>query len=161
LVALDRLPRPARGLLAVLVSLLLFGLLTASLTLAPSGGQPGHRRSSNDGGRTQHPSEPGLSAASAPAGRFLQGYLAFSYGHGRVSGIRDADPELLRALAGQRVPPAARKRRPRVTALQVKESAPAVAQATATIADGSAVHYPLVFYLERRPRGWLVTRLAD
>jgi hypothetical protein len=161
LAALDRLPRRARRLLAVLVPLLLFGLLIASLTLAPSAEQPAHRRPINDGGRTHRPSAPVLAAARAPARRFLQSYLAFSYGHGRVSAIRDADPQLLRALAGQRVPPAARKRRPRVTALQVKESAPAVAQATATIADGSAIRYPLVFYLERRPRGWLVTRLAD
>jgi hypothetical protein len=102
-----------------------------------------------------------VSAARAPARRFLEGYLAFSYGHGRLSAIADADRQLLRALQGQRVPPAARKRHPRILALRVEESAPGVARATATIADGRAIRYPLVFYLDRRPAGWLVTRLAD
>jgi hypothetical protein len=153
LVALAGLPRGAR----LLLPLLLFGLLIASLALAPSGGQPS---SSSDRGRAQR-SEPDLSMASGPARRFLQGYLAFSYGHGWVSRIRAADPRLLRALASQRVPPAARRRRPRIVALRVQESAPGVAEATAMIADGSGVRYPLVFYLERRSRGWLVTRLAD
>jgi hypothetical protein len=161
LTGLDRLPVGARRLLGVLLPLLLFGLLIASLALAPSGGQPAPRPPSNVGGHAQSRSEPVLAATSDRARRFLQGYLAFSYGHGPVSAIRDADPQLLQALAGQRVPPAARKRRPRITALRVEESAPDVAQATATIADGSGVRYPLVFYLERRPRVWLVTRLAD
>jgi hypothetical protein len=101
-----------------------------------------------------------MSAASGPAHRFLQGYLAFSYGHGRASAITDADPQLLRTLADQRVPAAARRRRPRIMALRVAQSVPGVAQATATVADGSGVRYPLVFYLERRPAGWLVARLA-
>ncbi|HEV3485063.1 MAG TPA: hypothetical protein VG106_06630, partial [Vicinamibacterales bacterium] len=108
LVALDRLPRGARRLLAVLLPLLLFGLLIASLALTPSGEPSGQRPSSSDGGPVQRRSEPDISMASGPARRFLQGYLAFSYGHDRLSAIRDADPVLLRTLAGQRVPAAAR-----------------------------------------------------
>lgn len=161
LTGLDTLPRGARRLLAVLGPLLLFGLLVASLALAPSGGPPAQRPSSGDRGRAQPRSEPDVSVASGPARRFLRGYLVFSYGHGRVSAIGDADPQLLRSLAGQRVPPAARTRRPRIVALRMEESARGVVQATATIADGSGVRYRLVFYLERRSRGWLVTRLAD
>jgi len=159
--ALDELPRGARRLLSVVVPLLLLGVLIAAVVLAPSPEQFAPRPSTGERGRTQPRHEPDVSAARAPARRFLEGYLAFSYGHGRASGIRDADPVLLRALAGQRVPPAARRRRPRITALRVEESAPGVARATASIADGSRVRYPLVFYLDRRPAGWLVTRLAD
>jgi hypothetical protein len=159
--ALDELPSGARRLLAVVVPLLLLGLLIAAVALAPSPQRPAPRQSRGDRRPIQRASQQGVSAARAPARRFLEGYLAFSYGHGRLSAIADADPLLLRALQGQRVPPAARKRHPRILALQVEESAPAVARATATIADGSALRYPLVFYLDRRPAGWLVTRLAD
>jgi hypothetical protein len=158
--ALDELPRGVRRLLAAVVSLLLLGVLIAAVALAPSPERPVRRPSTGVRGRIQSPREPGVSAARAPARRFLEGYLAFSYGHGRLSSIRDADPQLLRALTGQRVPPAARKRHPRILALRVQESAPGVAQATATIVDGSGVRYPLVFYLERPSRGWVVTRLA-
>jgi hypothetical protein len=160
LTGLDQLPRGVRRLLAVLLSLLLFGVLVGSVMLAASPQRPAHRPLSSDAERAQRSSGPGLSAARDRARRFLRGYLAFSYGHGRVSEIRDADPRLLRALRGQRVPPAARKRRPRIVALRLQESASGVAQATATVADGSAIGYPLVFYLERRPRVWVVTRLA-
>jgi hypothetical protein len=45
--------------------------------------------------------------------------------------------------------------------LQVLSQARETAQATATITDGSRLQYPLVFYLDRRPSGWIVTRLAD
>jgi hypothetical protein len=157
LTGLDQLPRGLRRLL----SLLLFGVLVGSAMLAASPQRPAHRPLSSDAERAQRSSGPGLSAARDRARRFLRGYLAFSYGHGRVSEIRDADPRLLRALRDQRVPPAARQRRPRIVALQLRESTPGVAQATATVADGSGIRYPLVFYLERRSRGWVVTRLAD
>jgi hypothetical protein len=159
--ALDDLPRGARRLLAVVIPLVLLGALIAVVALAPSAQQPAHRSSTGKRGRVQSPREPDVSAARAPARRFLEGYLAFSYGHGRLSSIRDADRRLLRSLGGQRVPSAARKRRPRILALRVQESAPGVVRAAATIADGSGVRYPLIFYLDHRPRGWLVTRLAD
>jgi hypothetical protein len=158
--ALDGLPRGVRRLLAVVVPSLLLGALIAAIALAPSPGQPIPRPSTGEGGRIQRAGEPDVSAARAPARRFLEGYLAFSYGHGRVSAITDADRQLLRALADQRVPAAARRRRPRIIALRVQQSVPGVAQATARVADGSGVRYPLIFYLERRSRGWLVTRLA-
>jgi hypothetical protein len=161
LTGLDQLPRGVRRLLAVLLSLLLFGVLVGSVILAASPQRPAHRSSSSDAERLQHSSRPGLSAARDRARRFLRGYLAYSYGHRRVSAIRDADPVLLRALEDQRVPPAARKRQPRIMALHLRESTPGVALATGTVADGSGIRYPLVFYLERRSRGWVVTRLAD
>jgi hypothetical protein len=159
--ALDELPSGARRLLAVAVPLLLLGAVIAAVALAPSPEPPARRPSTGNRRPIQRTSEPDVPAARAPARRFLEGYLAFSYGHGRLSAIADADRLLLRALQGQRVPPAARKRHPRILALRVEQSAPGVARAAATIADGSGIRYPLVFYLDRRPAGWLVTRLAD
>lgn len=104
-----------------------------------------------------------LSAAIDPARRFVEGYLAYAYGRGRVSAIPDADPQLLRALAGQRarVPPAAAKRRPRLTTLRVTSRSPRIAQATATVAGPSTVQYALVFLLERRAGRWTVTEIPD
>jgi hypothetical protein len=159
LMGLDRLPGGARRLLAVLLPLLLLGLLVFSLMIAPRGGRHA-QRSSSDGGRVPRAGAREVAAGGVARG-FLEGYLAFSYGHGRISAIHDADRGLLGALEGQRVPAAARNRRPRIVALRVKQTAPGVAEAAAMVADGSGIRYPLVCYLERRSRGWLVTRLAD
>ena len=102
-------------------------------------------------------------AAKAAAQRFLAGYLAFSYGRGRVSAIEAADPRLIGALERQRprVPPAARGRKAKVTSLQLLEQGRGAVQATATVNDGSGVRYPLVAYLDETASGWVVTRLGD
>jgi hypothetical protein len=175
--ALDRLPRAARRALVGVLPLLLLAALVATFAIAPSGHSDDasarrptarHRPSGTavvPRPRSTVPAapEPALSAATSPALRFLRGYLAYSYGRGPVHAIRAADPQLIAALrqARARVPPAARTSRPRSTTLQVLPQAPGTAQATATINDGSGPGYPLVFYLDRRPSGWTVTRLAD
>jgi hypothetical protein len=177
--ALDRLSPGARGALIVVSPLLLLAALVAAFAIAPhgrGGGAPPPHSSTTDHPRTQPtlipPSrpapatastEPALSAATGPALRFLRDYLAYSYGRVSLTAIRNADPGLIASLrrAHPRVPPAARKRRPRVTTLQVLSQAPSAAQATATISDGSGPQYPLIFYLDRRPGGWVVTRLGD
>ena len=186
LASLDRLPRGARRALTVLLPLALLGALVASLVFAPSnrdheakpvaGQTPPPTRST----ATPPPSAPArepdptppvggdvgggrpVAAAIDPARAFVESYVAFSYGRARLGAIRSADPALLRTFAGQRarVPPAQRKRHPRVVALQVRGFSPGVARATAVVADGE-VRYPLVFFLDRRPGGWLVTRMAD
>jgi hypothetical protein len=177
--ALDRLSPGARRALIVVSPLLLLAALVAAFAIAPhgrgGGASPPHL-STTDHPLAQHtiipPSrpapttastEPGLSDATGPALRFLRGYLAYAYGRGPLWAIRDADPRLIASLrrAHPRVPPAARKRRPRVTTLQVLPQARSAAQATATISDGSGPQYPLIFYLDRRPGGWIVTRLGD
>ena len=162
----------------IVIPLLLLAALVATFAIAPSGrrgdapAQPRAAEHRPVGTAVVPPSrpapapmaqEPALSAATDPAVRFLRGYLAYSYGRGSVRAIRDADPKLIASLrrARPRVPPAARKRRPRITTLQVLPQALGTAQATATIADGSGLQYPLVFYLDRRPGGWTVTRLGD
>jgi hypothetical protein len=175
--ALNRVPRLARRALMVVIPLLLLATLLGAFAIAP------HGRSASAATRhvvdrpTAQPSlappahpalaeaarEPPLSTATGAALRFLRGYLAFSYGRGPLHAIRDADPQLIASLhrAHPRVPPAARNRRPRVTTLQVLPQRRSTAQATATISDGRGPHYPLVFYLDRRPGGWTVTRLGD
>jgi hypothetical protein len=176
--ALDRLPRIAHRALIAAIPLLLLAGLVATFAIAPSGrggdtSVPGpaarHRATANRLLPAPRPApaaatgEPSLSAATGPALRFLHGYLASSYGRGRVQAIRAASRELIAALrrGRPRVPPAARTRRPRIASLQVLSQAPGTAQATATISDGSGVEYPLVFHLDRRASGWTVTRLAD
>jgi len=176
--ALDGLPRAARRALMIVIPPLLLAALVATFAIAPSGrggDAPARRPTAQHrppGTAVVPPSrpppapaahEPALSAATDPALRFLRGYLAYSYGRGRVQAIRDADPKLIASLRQPRprVPPAARTRRPRITTLQVLPQAPGTAQATATIGDGSGLQYPLVFYLDRRAGGWTVTRLGD
>jgi len=176
--ALDGLPRSARRALMAVIPPLLLAAVVATFAIAPSGrgGDAPARQPSAQHRPTDAPAAPiprpawaaaaresVLSEATDSALRFLRGYLAYSYGRGRLQAIRDASPKLIAALgqARPRVPPAARSRRPRLTTLQVLPQAPGTAQATATISDGSGLQYPLVFSLDRRPSGWTVTRLAD
>lgn len=179
--ALDRLPRGARRLLALMIPALLLGALVAAFALATARERRSQRserggaaraqtmkrtpRPTRDPAASRDVGQAALSAAIDPARRFVEGYLAYAYGLGRLSAIPDADPQLLRALAGQRarVPPAAARRRPRVSALRVTSRSPRMAQATATatVAGASAVQYALVFLLERRAGRWTVTEIPD
>ena len=184
LAVLDRLPRATRRALTVLLPLALLGALVASLVFASSnrdheakpvaGHTPPPTRSTATPtptpARAPDPTPPvggdvgsgPVAAAIDPARAFVESYVAFSYGRARVGAIRSADAALVRTFAGRqaRVPAAQRKRHQRVVALQVRGFSPAVARATAVIADGE-VRYPLVFLLDRRRGGWLVTRMAD
>ena len=185
LASLDRLPRAARRALTVLLPLALLGALVASLVLAPSNRDheakpagahtPPPTRSTATPtptpAREPDPTPPvggdiggggAVAAAIDPARAFVESYVAFSYGRARLGAIRSADPALVRTFAGQqaRVPLAQRRRDPRVVALRVGGFSPGVARATAVVGDGE-VRYPLVFFLDRRAGGWLVTRMAD
>ena len=181
LASLDRLPRGARRALTVLLPLALLGALAASLVLAPSkrdheakpvaGHTPPPTLSTPMPAREPDPTPPvggdigggrPVAAAIDPARAFVESYVAFSYGRARLGAIRSADAALVGTFAGQRarVPAAQRKRHPRVVALRVAAFSPGVARATAVVADGE-LRYPLVFFLDRRPGGWLVTRMAD
>jgi hypothetical protein len=48
-----------------------------------------------------------------------------------------------------------------VTSLQLTAQGPERVQATATVADGSGVAYPILLELVRRGNRWLVARLGD
>lgn len=176
---LDGLPRTARRALMAAIPVLLLVALVATFALAPfgpGGDNPAPRPAAARHRAAEAPvvpaalpapaaaaQEPSLSAATDRALRFLRGYLAYSYGRGPLDAVGAADRQLISALrqARSRVPPTARTRRPRITTLQVLAQAPGTAEATATVTDASGLLYPLVFYLDRRPSGWIVTRLAD
>ena len=183
LASLDRLPRGARRALAVLLPLALLGALAGSLVFAPSNRDheakpvathtPPPTRSTPTPmpAREPDPTPPvggdvgggrPVAAAIDPARAFVESYVAFSYGRALLGAIRSADAALVGTFAGQRarVSPAQRKRHPRVVALRVAAFSPGVARATAVVADGE-LRYPLVYFLDRQPGGWLVTRMAD
>lgn len=84
--------------------------------------------------------------------RFLAGYLPYLYGHGPVRALRGGTVELQRRLetARLRVPPAARKRRPRVVRLTVAPLDAGRWHAVATIADGGVARYPIELLLTTR-----------
>ena len=180
LAALDRLPQDARRALTVLLPVALLGALVASLLLAPHSRHHVNAPVAERARSATRPPSPGrpdptppvggqpggglgagsVAAAIDPGRAFIESYLSFSYGQARRRAIRAADPALVRTFADQRLPPAQAKRHPRVVALRVAAFSAGVARATAVVADGR-VRYPLVFFLERRPGGWLVTRMAD
>jgi hypothetical protein len=190
LARLDRLPRAARRALVLLLPLALLAALVASVVFVPrnehhrtrAAATPTHVgtattkppvSSTSPPGKataTPEPEKPAggdvgdrqVAAAIDPARGFIESYVAIAYGRARPRAIRGADPKLVRTLvAGRsRVSPAQRKRHPRVVALRVTAFSPDVAQATAVVADG-AVRYPLVFFLDHRHGGWLVTQMAD
>jgi hypothetical protein len=178
LAVLDRLPCAARRALTVLLPLVLLGALVASLVLSPRAQHNRAGTSASHGAPAWPTVEPtptseltsgvggdlgggSVAAAVDPARAFIESYVAFSYGHARLRAIRSADPGLVRSFAGRhaRVTLALRKRHPQVVALRVAAFSPGVARATAVVADGP-IRYPLVFFLDRRPGGWRVTRMA-
>jgi hypothetical protein len=85
---------------------------------------------------------------------FLQTYLPYLYGQARLSALKASSPALRRRLARDRrpVPPAARRRRPRVRALQLGglvQDARAW-RVTARIADGDVAAYPIELLIAAR-----------
>lgn len=176
------MPRSATLLLAGLVTLLLAGALVATILLrrdgqdstpaaAPAarpdiviGGKQRRARQAGDRNRARPVSVAQLERAELAARRFLDGYLPFIYGRGRVDEIEQADPRLLAALARQRgrITPAQHQREPRIRALTLVGQAARAVQATAEIKDSDAPAYPVIFYLDRTAGAdWVVTRLGD
>jgi hypothetical protein len=97
-------------------------------------------------------------AAERSARRFLAGYLRFIYGRGRVDEIQAAATALRRRLARTRlrVPPAARRRHPRVVGLEAQRLPSGAVAVTAEVADGGVARYPVHLELRRTGRGWAV-----
>ncbi|MDP2710337.1 MAG: hypothetical protein Q8O56_03885 [Solirubrobacteraceae bacterium] len=138
---------------------------------APAASAPPIATAPNDTPARREPSA-GAEGAPPPEGiaaervertarRFLDGYLAYLYGHGRAGAIRAATPALARRLARNRprVSPATRQRRPRVTDLSAQRLDPGRELVVAEIADGGVARYPLELVLVRRGGRWLVDRV--
>lgn len=101
-------------------------------------------------------------AAAETARTFLAGYLAWQYGHGESSQIRDATAQLLATFTPNRlaVNPAALKLHPEVGALGAGEAAGSALHVTAMISDGAA-RYPIQIVVIHEGHGWEVTQLAN
>lgn len=100
--------------------------------------------------------------AERSARRFLTGYLRFVYGRGRAAEIDAAAPALRRRLARSRVrvPPAARRRRPRVVGLETESLPSGAVAVTAEVADGGVARYPVHLTLRRSGGGWAVVEVG-
>lgn len=113
---------------------------------------------------TQDPAEPRKvpPAAERAARRFLPGYLSFLSGRAQVSAIASASPGLRREIARTRprVPPASRRRRPRVVALDAELLQSGAVAVTAQISDGGVSRYPVTLRLRARSGSWAVVEVG-
>jgi hypothetical protein len=96
--------------------------------------------------------EPAPRSIRRVARRFLAGYLPYLYGQRPARRIDASTPQLRRRLAANRprVSPAARRRRPRVVALEGERALAGRWLVRARIADGSVVAYPIELLIDGR-----------
>jgi hypothetical protein len=132
-------------------------------SLTPGGGgnagTPAHRTRGDAGRRP-----PVGPARHVPEGveravhRFLDAYLPFVYGRGPASAIEPATAELRARLARSRVrvPPAARRRYPRVVALRVRAADGGRFAVSARVEDGGPARYPIELVVGRGGGRWRV-----
>jgi hypothetical protein len=151
--------RERRAVLAVVVTLLACAavLLAASRPAAPDGRAAAKVTTPLKRAIHPAPTRPvGTAARVAPvaarvAHRFLNGYMAYLYGHGRAQAIAGATPSLERSLRA-RVPlvsPAMRQRYPRVLSLRSMPASAGKVGVSALIGDGELAHYTVGLLLER------------
>jgi hypothetical protein len=94
---------------------------------------------------------------------FLAGYLAFAYGHGSASAVKDAASGLAAALRrrARLVPPALRRLHPRLVAVRAATSSTgATIVVTGVVKDSEVVAYPIRVVLAEHGGRYLVTGLA-
>jgi hypothetical protein len=126
---------------------------------AEDAGRPAHRARPDT--RRRRPAGP---AGRVPEGveraarRFLRAYLPFVYGRGPARAIQPATAALRARLARSRVrvPPAARRRYPRVVALRLRAAAAGRFAVSARIEDGGQARYPIELVAARRDGRWRV-----
>jgi hypothetical protein len=92
------------------------------------------------------------------ARRFLGAYLPFLYGRGPARAVEPITAELRARLARSRVrvPPAVRRRHPRVVALRPRVVDGSRFAVSARVADGGAARYPIELGIARRGGRWRV-----
>ncbi len=142
-------------------------LIAAALLLAmTSTGVPASQQRRESQSATSAVSHVQRSAPPAEAlrtaRRFLDGYLAFAYGHGPASVVKDTTSRLAAALSdrARMVPPALRRLHPRLVALRTTSSTGAALVVTGLVKDGEVVAYPIRVVLAAHGGRYLVTGLA-
>ena len=118
-------------------------------------------RSPGTGDATPKPPDRTVRAARRTARRFLDAYLAFTYGRIDALPEGDAAPALVHELGASppEVPAEVAARRPRLRRLELQWAGPTEATAVATIDDG-ARRYPVVVVVRRVAAGhFLVVEL--
>jgi hypothetical protein len=103
------------------------------------------------------------SVVERSARRFLAGYLRFIYGRAEAGEIEAAAPALRRRLARTRlrVPPATRRRRPRVLELEAQRLPSGAVAIRAEVADGGVAHYPVHLKVRRVGGRWTVVEAGS
>jgi len=115
----------------------------------------------------QQPAMPTLgpaerSAARRTAVKFVRSYLPVLYGQARAQDVASATVHLRRSLREVRQPPrAVRRRHPRLQDLELTAQTRRSMVARATIRDGVAPPFGVIFTIERRGRAWIVSDLAS
>jgi hypothetical protein len=139
-----------RGALAVvavvgIAATLLLALAAPETPPSHPASTPSRHVGEREAPRATESSSGSIVAALRAARRFLHGYLAYIYGHGRAAHVSSATSTLARSLASRapRVPPSMRARRPRVLALHAVTAPTGVIEVTALINDGGLVDYPI------------------
>jgi len=152
----------------VLLALLLAAVLATGLVVATtSGGRqappPSFRVVGQPAPGPFSNAAHGLPAAAVQAARtFFAGYLAYLYGHGTASQIRDASTQLTAKLpkGPLSISPAGRRLHPRVVRLGAREAAGPALHVTALIGDGIA-RYPIRTVMAHERGGWETTQLVS
>ncbi|UJA21635.1 hypothetical protein HJD18_16360 [Thermoleophilia bacterium SCSIO 60948] len=115
------------------------------------------------------PPEPEPEAPAVPpeaeqaARRFLPGYLSFLYGRRGPSAIEAAAPALRREIVRSRprVPPAARRRRPRVVEVRSVRLGSQAISVAAEVADGGVSHYTITLKVRPIDGRWIVVEVGS
>ena len=94
---------------------------------------------------------------------FLDGYLAYLYGHAPASAVRGATRGLVRSLETHppRVSLDMRARRPRVLALHPMPAPPGLVAVSAVVNDGGLEDYPVGLLIARQHGRLLVAELEN
>ncbi|HEX8745128.1 MAG TPA: hypothetical protein VF712_18530 [Thermoleophilaceae bacterium] len=101
-------------------------------------------------------SAPAPARATRAARQFLASWLRFLYGHAGARELERATPQLRRRLSDSRlrVPPAARRRRPRVVQVEARRTGADEVAVSAEIEDGGVARYPVAVTMRRTDGGW-------
>jgi hypothetical protein len=141
----------------VLIAALLLAKTSTGVPASHEARQPDAAASVGPKRRRARPAQ-----ALRTARTFLDGYLAFAYGHDRASAVKDTTGSFAAALSNKArmVPPALRRLHPRLVSLRVTGSTGIAILVTGLVKDGEVVAYPIRIQLVARRGRYLVAGLA-